>query len=272
MYRPMRVHFYVRNMAHHERTAGAMEAGLAVHGIRMEKRTAGNWGQVPDVAITWSVKYPELEAMRRQYGTQWLVCEAGYFGDRANFPSLGWNGLNGRAEFHNQGSPPDRWAKHGTPVKPWRAGGDYVLILGQVPGDASHRHANLVVALAQAAAEAREAFNLPVRYRPHPKGAAHIPGLQACPYSELDDALDHAALAVTFNSNSAVDAVLAGVPTVTLDQGSMAWPVTGHSASEYPPTPDRTQWLRDLAYCQWLPEEIASGEAWAHIGARHECT
>jgi len=34
---------------------------------------------------------------------------------------------------------------------------------------------------------------------------------------------------------------------------------------ESPLTPDRTQWLYDLAYCQWREDEVASGKMWDHL-------
>ena len=44
-------------------------------------------------------------------------------------------------------------------------------------------------------------------------------------------------LAITLNSSVGVDAVLAGVPTVTMDEGAMAWDVTSHEEL----------WLRRIA-------------------------
>jgi len=47
----------------------------------------------------------------------------------------------------------------------------------------------------------------------------------------------------------------------------MAWDVCSHDLSQIvnPLIPDRETWLDRLAYCQWTPEEIESGETWEHL-------
>jgi len=80
----------------------------------------------------------------------------------------------------------------------------------------------------------------------------------------IEKDLEAARYAVTFNSNSGVDAALAGVPVVAMDEGSMAWQVAGHRIGEIV-FPDREKWAHDLAFAQWDVEEITSGEAWEHL-------
>jgi hypothetical protein len=72
---------------------------------------------------------------------------------------------------------------------------------------------------------------------------------------------------VTFNSNSGVEAVVDGVPTLSFDIGSMVYEVSGHLLDdiEEPKRFDRTQWLANLCYAQWNPEELRNGEAWDHL-------
>jgi hypothetical protein len=82
----------------------------------------------------------------------------------------------------------------------------------------------------------------------------------------LEADLSGAAIVVTWNSNSGLDAVINGVPTVTMDKGAMAWDVTGHSLGEVPPTPDRTAWCHALAWKQWSKGEMVSGECWEAVG------
>ena len=68
-------------------------------------------------------------------------------------------------------------------------------------------------------------------------------------------------MVVTFNSNTGVEGVLAGVPTVTMDEGAMAYPVTGHKLVDIV-TPDRMAWAYALAWKQWRMEEMFSGVCW----------
>jgi hypothetical protein len=68
---------------------------------------------------------------------------------------------------------------------------------------------------------------------------------------------------VTLNSSVAVDAILAGVPTVTMDVGAMTWDVTSHHPAEVT-KPPRLPWLHWLAWTQWSHDEIREGK-WAHL-------
>jgi hypothetical protein len=72
---------------------------------------------------------------------------------------------------------------------------------------------------------------------------------------------------VTFNSNSGVEAALAGVPVFAFDEGSMVWEIANKTfdAIDNPQRPDRTQWLADLSYAQWTPREMREGKAWRHL-------
>jgi len=200
----------------------------------------------------------------RAAGHDVLVVERGYLGDRFAWTSLAWNGLNGHGEF--PAAPVDggeRFRQHFS-MQPWKEGGDYVLLMGQVPGDASLQGKDLMPWYEQTAERAAAAYGLPVKFRPHPltarKGIKQQLRMATNSRGTLEEDLAGAAVAICYNSNSAVDAVLAGVPTVTADVGAMAWDVTGHKLGEVA-KPDREQWAHDLAWKQWTLAEIESGEA-----------
>ncbi len=184
-----------------------------------------------------------------------VVMELGYMGDRLEWTSLGWNGLNGRAAFPSGDA--SRWRKHFANLisGDWKEGGEYVLVAAQVPGDAAVDGVNIDTWAEKAVAEHVELGNI-ASLRSHP--------LVADPVVDLADDLAGARLAVTYNSNLGVDAVLAGVPTVAMDEGSMAWPVAGHGVSVVV-RPPRNKWAQAMAWTQWTLPEIASGEAWAAL-------
>ncbi len=71
-------------------------------------------------------------------------------------------------------------------------------------------------------------------------------------------------LAITLNSSIAVDAVLNGIPAVTMDEAAMAWDVTSHSLACVV-RPDRRSWVRWLAWTQWHHDEIRAGEPIKHL-------
>lgn len=202
-----------------------------------------------------------------------LVMERGYVGDRFHWTSLGWNGLNGRAIFPRppisdvQLVPLKQRAAHiYEAMRPWREHKGYALILGQVQGDQACLMVNLASQYrAWSSILVANGFN--VRYRPHPKALHQRSGLRESTYTSgtLAEDLAGAAFTVSWNSNSSVDSVLAGVPSVTLDRGAMAWSVTSHDLNNPVTMPSRTDWAAKLAWCQWQPAELADGSAWRTV-------
>lgn len=234
----------------------AFAAGLRRHGVAFEQRPQAEW-RVSDLAVIWAHRQRPLFDAQRAAGKHYLVMERGYVGDRMAWTSLGLDGLNGRARFPRA---PDgaRWGRHFADLlRPWsRAAGGTGLVIGQVPGDAAL--CGLDVAEWSRGVRLRlSQIGLSTRFRPHPLS-------DTPPARSLAEDLAGAALVVTFNSNAGVLAVLAGVPTVALDRGSMAWPVAGHALDETV-RPDRTGWAHDLAWAQWTEAEIAAGTPWPHI-------
>lgn len=197
-----------------------------------------------------------------------VVLERGFVGDRFRWTSIGLNGLNGRAKFPEVEGGGARWEQHfGHLLQQWhyRPRG-YALIMGQVPTDTAVRDITFASWVRGTQQELQRRMpQLQIKFRPHPLAPNFRPNAVRETLGSLADALAGAALAVTFNSNSGVDAVLAGVPTVALDAGSMVYPVASHSIAEEPIRPDRTAWAHALAWKQWLPAELESGEAWARL-------
>lgn len=231
--------------------------GLNAHGEYPESRRYGDWYPA-DVVVIWGHRADELFEMQRRNGGHYLVMERGYIGDihnRRKWTSLGFDGLNGRATFPKAADGGARWETNfGQYMKPYKGGGDYVLVCGQVPGDASLRGFD-IEAWAALRCRELEAFGYTPRFRPHPNSG--------CPERPLAQDLAGAQFIVTFNSNTGVDATLAGVPAVAEDEGAMIWPIAAHDFRNIDyEGGDRIPWAHDLAWCQWRIDEIASGEAW----------
>ena len=72
---------------------------------------------------------------------------------------------------------------------------------------------------------------------------------------------------VGWNSNTLTESVCEGVPTFSLHPSSMAWECSNKNLKrlDNPEYFDRTQWLNNLAYCQWTEEEIERGDPWFHL-------
>lgn len=205
-------------------------------------------------------------------GSQTLILERGYIGDRNKWFSAGWNGLNGRADFYNHDVTASRWEKlFASMVRPWKPGGEHILLCGQVPGDMSLQGKDINAMYPKIAQALERYYKIPVVFRPHPLAKGGYQSLDGHQTSTgpMQEALDGAALVWAYNSNSGVDAVMGGTPTAALDKGSMVWEICTHGLGDFR-RPDRSEWGRKIAYCQWTVEEMASGECWSHIGKHYD--
>ena len=111
-----------------------------------------------------------------------------------------------------------------------------------------------------------------VWFRPHPK-IEDIADYGVDPrfikLGSLGDTLRIARAFVTWNSTSAVDSVVAGVPTVAMDRGSMAYPVAAHDLDHLDYSPTRHRWLAGLGYSQWTLDEMRAGLPWRHLNTAY---
>ena len=252
-----------QHAAHQQTFGGAFAAGLRRHGWEVEISTIY---KPADMVVFWGVRKQDCIMAQRRHG-EVCILERGYVGDRFAWTSVSFGGgLNGRGEFRGPLDDASRWRRHFSGLmQPWRRQDGYALIMGQVLNDMSMSGLRPKDIWSKAAADLA-ALGTDVRFKPHPKDRrqTHLPGVNGAS-GDLGAALAGASLVVTINSNSGVDAVLAGVPTVTLDAGAMAWPVTSHRIGDVL-MPDRERWAHALAWKQWLPEEMASGECWEAVG------
>ncbi len=241
----------------------ALLEGLRRHGIDARHLSSDVRPDGLAFAACWGWR---LGKKLKARGHRVLVMERGYVGDRVAWTSLGWDGLNGRARFPRVDDGGARWRQHFAHLmRPWRGGGERIVIMGQVPGDMSIEGVDMPGWYEQAVKTCRRG-SYPVCFRPHPVAAARghrewIAGAETLT-GDLAAALDRTAYVVTYNSNSAVDAIMAGVPAVACDDHSMAWEVAGHGLQSYPPAPDRTAWAHRIAWCQWSLDELRSGAAY----------
>lgn len=179
----------------------------------------------------------------------YLLVDRCSFGDTEKFVSLVWNGHGRRGDHRTPGQvDASRWEAMGVELRPWRKHYLRVVLCGQTETYSPH-----YAALSQWYEQVEA-----THFRPHP----------ADPYSNgrnlpILTNFDNAA-AVTLNSSIGVQCVLDGVPTVTMDEGSMAWDVTGHSLEDIR-RPDRLPWCHRLAWTQWSDDEIKEGTPWASL-------
>ncbi len=201
-------------------------------------------------------------------------------------------------EYCNSNSPSDRWnqvqSDQGIDVKPWRHSGDYVLLILQKPYDSSltrlmSKHGSYTAFISDTLSNIQQHTDRKIRIRLHPlRQKEQLDAIRDSAVDfdqiEISDNLSGAtgleggaglyrdfagaAAVIGFNSNALTESACEGVPTYSLCSSSMAWPVNAGSLDQLENPNlriDRTQWLYDLAYCQWKESEVLSGAMWEHL-------
>lgn len=249
-----------------------------------------------DVLLTFGINKKSqfrgrcIQKLWKQHKRHKLIIEKGYI-HRDKYYMVGWNGLNGYANFCNNNSPSDRWSRLNVSLQPWRikqtnkTPGNYILLCGQAPLDASVQHMMKSTTkksklwlqwCQQIIKEIKYHTNKRICYRPHPHSfyAVNIKKLTrkykiqtSCQNTNLLKDLTNCWCVVTFNSNVGVDAIIQGIPVISLDKGSMVYDITSHDLKDVvnPPMKTRTQWANDIAYTQWTIEEMEQGLPWQHL-------
>jgi hypothetical protein len=248
-------------------------------GVDTEKKLVDGFQYEPsDIAVIFGVYKSKVRKswsrgkvfrQQRENKKDVIVLETGYVrrgdGD-SHYYAAGFNGLNGRADFRNKSMGVERWEKLGVQLRPYSKGGK-VILCGQVPWDASVDHHNHPAWIQETAQKLKALTTRPIVFRPHPLAA--LPPISGIGYSTvpLEEDLKDAHCVVTFNSNSAVEALIYGKPVFAFDEGSMVWDLANRNLGdiEEPKCPDRKQWAANLGFAQWTPAEMSEGLAWRHL-------
>lgn len=248
-------------------------------GISGEKKLVEKFEYEPsEIAVIFGVykskvrKYwprGKIFRQQREKNLDVIVLETGYVnrGDGENHHyAAGFNGLNGRADFKNKSMGAERWEKLGVSLKPYSRG-NKVILCSQVPWDASvenHNHLHWVTETAQ---KLKTITTRPIVFRPHP--LAKLAPIEGCEFSTrpLVEDLKDAHCVVTYNSNSAVEALIEGKPVFAFDPGSMVWDLANKDLRDIdePKCLGRQQWANELAFTQWNLAEMREGKAWQHL-------
>ena len=163
-----------------------------------------------------------------------------------------------------------------------------ILLIGQFFGDTSQYPIRKVfgsveTALHEAVRRIKYITRLPVYYKAHPlevsgKKKYYVPsGAVDATKFTLHDVKSKVVVAVSFNSQYALDIFLEGIPVLALDPGSFMWPIVPHSIEDLHVLKDKSNhmniwselmpteavfedWLAKLVYTYWSAEEIISGK------------
>ena len=85
-------------------------------------------------------------------------------------------------------------------------------------------------------------------------------------YDDYDFSLKNIGAVFSHNSNPGMHAAMCGVP-VWADGSSLAYPVANKSVDRIvnPETPNRDEWLLQIAHCEYLLDEIQLGIPYEHL-------
>ena len=230
-----------------------------------------------------------------------IVSESEPFREHRGWLRFGWNSYRwSSANWNNENVGPERWNRYerltGIKFTDWNSPGDHILIMGQKEGDSSlvhlyeQGHTTFYDWVETVIVELRRHTDRPIVIRPHPrnldrgvKNATRL--INRLPFDNvsisqnltrggsqggdgLNVDLNNSHAVVTFNSLSAVEAVVRGIPVFALDSGSMAYPVAHTDLSQIENLNydiDLQQWKNKIAYSMWNKQDVQSGECWAHL-------
>lgn len=205
---------------------------------------------------------------------------------------VGINGFLNRAAIFGEeiDYPKDRLIDLGIDYKGWkRNNGNKIIVALQLAGDASLRHNDINQWCWDTVHTLREYTDRPIEIRTHPgvsekgwgnheelfkdfcfntklKDISFVNGREVPWQAQIKDAY----CVVAYTSGLSIDAVVEGIPVIACDEGNFAWNVGERKLSnieslQLEKEENVQQWLQNLAYCQWTPEEMESGKCWNHL-------
>ena len=222
------------------------------------KASSIDWSQY-DLVIANGEREPALYVKNQceRLGIKFLLFDLGYIG-RPDYWQIGRH-LNWLPEFHGF----DRLKKLNLDLQEYRNEGDYILIAGQKADDASHHLGQMELERIYNSwiSELREKQDSPILFRKHPKQPEMVVD---CEYDDqtLDESLSRAIRLLSWNSTTATDAIIAGVPIWNGIDSAQSQPLSSSSKliSRIPTEAERYRHLARVSYSQWTLEEIESSE------------
>jgi len=239
-----------------------------------------------DIVVMWSwlLGIYGRDAIYDHYkktNTKFLILEVGAL-QRNKSWKVAINGINRDANFGNQNVDDNRLSMFNLVPYPWHQDGDHIIVCGQNEKSIAWNQGNMAEWTNKMVDWIRSQTDRPIWFRPHPRFSVHFAEAKEKKIfvsqpkrlklvgttDEVDfaQALTRAHAVVNFNSNPAIESVLAGVP-VYVDQSSLCWEVGNAIGGDVnnPAKPDRTEWLKKISYTEWLVEEIKQGLPWRRL-------
>ncbi len=164
----------------------------------------------------------------------------------------------------------------------------HILLLLQLPADASLRGANIYSWAKNIINGIRLHTDKKIVIRPHPLAPLrpgeefydfffnlhkeNIKNIEFVDPKEvtLQKNLEGAYCSVAYSSGSSIDSILFGIPTIATDPGNFTFEISSHypediNSVKIPTDPEIEKWLVKLAYSQWNINEMREGITWGHL-------
>lgn len=197
---------------------------------------------------------------------QYVYADIGYWNRETSYRVTvgGWS----PDPYVRAGLPASRLQSLGVTVKPWREGGDTIVIAGST-GKSCVEHGLAYREWEMAVAEKLRDCGKRVAYRPKPtdKFKSPISGIE---YDDapMQESMSRACALVTHHSNAAIEALVEGVPVHCTTGAAAAFSVPLNEIAQAPRLEGREQFLADVAWLNWRLDEMRSGACWSHMKER----
>lgn len=183
--------------------------------------------------------------------------------------------------------PPDRFEALGYPIEPWRQNGSHVVICGSTEPDHRMNGSNINAWGQETVDLVRKYTDRALIFRPHPADRNKTPQIKGAEWSRrpLKEDLEDAWCTVCEISTVEIEAILSGIPNISLHPWSFAREMSGKIGeventslpedyvrriggieNPYMPRDDhRQKWANNLGYWQWTREEMRQGCFWGEL-------
>lgn len=206
-----------------------------------------------DIFLMWTPWDDSMAGyVYKKFRERCVVFENGYIPVDAQgrgYYAMGLGGFNGIGDHRNQGRGPERWDSFGLEIREPKKVDQTCLVMGQRAGIdirwtmPYHWHLGAVNRMKRSFKE--------VRFRPHPARPRHAYDVSVpIARGPLHSVLSEVSYVAVWNSKAVCEALRLGCYAIIEAPNSIAKGVL----------PGDRQFFYDLAYAQWRPDEIATGE------------
>ncbi len=247
---------------------GAMREGFRRSGIAADVVTNG-YGHDADIAVAYGWNHAGAFRKYRETDRPFIYIDLGYWNrrpkgqPREGHHRVAVNAWDTAIAMQPE-RPADRFNMLDVQVKPWKTTNSGGVLITGMSAKAALTHGFIAGQWEREAVKiVKGVTSRPINLRPKPisKRAAMEP---------IESVLARSYALVTHHSNTAVDAIVNGVPYYCVKGVAKRLSIEQLSADMFinPPIMDdaqRMQLLYDIAYTQWTPQEMRSGELWEYL-------